>query len=83
MNDDYLRIPLIFLEHFRTAFRFFSIASKLNLDLQIILCNRCFGNGKDHIKKQVRDDAFKKVIFKMIWFDLERLREEKAKEKDR
>jgi len=41
------------------ASRFFAIASKLPIELQMILCNRLYGLGKELISSRDSEEAFK------------------------
>jgi hypothetical protein len=41
--------------------KYLSIVMKLPLDLQMVLCNRTFGSGKDIISREKREMGFKKV----------------------
>ena len=43
------------------AVRFFRIAQALPMELQMVLCNRVFGSGKDHVLTKHSEPAFKKL----------------------
>ena len=43
------------------ATRFFSLAARLSLELQMVLCNRTFGSGKDLILTRDSEPAFKEL----------------------
>ena len=43
------------------AVRFFRIAQSLPMELQMVLCNRVFGSGKDHVLTKHSEPAFKKL----------------------
>ena len=41
--------------------RFFAIAVKLPMDLQMVLCNRIFGSGKDIVLTKSSEPGFRKL----------------------
>jgi len=43
------------------AARFFKIAKRLPMELQMIMCNCVFGSGKDHVLTKHSEPAFKKL----------------------
>jgi hypothetical protein len=43
------------------AFRFFKIAKKLPMELQMVLCHRVFGSSKENIKSKDSEPAFKRL----------------------
>lgn len=66
--DDYVRVnsltPEARTEAKRLTARFFSIASRLNMDLQMVLCNRLFGLTKDVVSSKFSETAFKSITRK-------------------
>jgi len=48
------------------AARFFLIATRLPMALQMVLCNRKFGSGKDHVLTKDSEPAFKKLAKLLI-----------------
>ena len=48
------------------AARFFQIAVQLPMELQMVLCNRKFGSGKDHVLTKHSEPAFKKLAGMLV-----------------
>ena len=46
--------------------RFFSIATRLNMDLQMVLCNRLYGLTKDVISSKYSEAAFRNVVRRFL-----------------
>ena len=46
--------------------RFLRIAVQLPMELQMVLCNRLFGSGKDHVLTNHSEPAFKKLARKLL-----------------
>ena len=59
--DDFLRLN----ETASSASRFFNIAKQLPIELQMIVCHRAHGSGKDNIKSKVFEPAFKHIVKEM------------------
>ena len=49
------------------ATRFFSIASQLPLELQMVLCFRQVGSAKEIIQGKDSEEAFKSVAESLLW----------------
>ena len=45
----------------KKAARFFQIAQCLPIELQMVLCNRVLGSGKDHVLTKHSEPAFKRL----------------------
>jgi len=49
------------------AARFFTIAIQLPLDLQMVLCHRVVGSGKEIIQGKHSEAAFKSLAKSLLW----------------
>ena len=49
------------------AARFFTIASKLPMELQMVLCNRLFGLARDVVLLKFSEPAFKFYAKENVW----------------
>jgi len=50
-----------------TAARFFNIARRLPLELQMIICHRVVGSRKEIIRDQDSEVAFKSLAESLLW----------------
>jgi len=50
-----------------TAARFFSIARRLPLELQMMLCHRVVGSAKEIIPGKDSEVAFKELARRLLW----------------
>ena len=50
-----------------TAARFFSIARRLPLELQMMLCHRVVGSAKEIISGKDSEVAFKELARRLLW----------------
>jgi hypothetical protein len=70
--DDLLEIPTTIYQYLKgdysPACRFFKIASRLPMELQMVLCNRAFGSMKDTVLTKDSEPAFRThaIHFKQI-----------------
>jgi len=49
------------------ALRFFKIITQLPLELQMVLCYRLVGSGKDIISGKDSEEAFKSLAESLLW----------------
>ena len=59
--DDFLTVSAESAFTSTTAARFFQIAQRLPMELQMLLCNSVFGNVKNSVLSQHSEPAFKKL----------------------
>jgi len=53
-------------ESYKRTLRFFNIAARLNMDLQMVLCNRLYGLTKDVISSKYSEAAFRNVVRRFL-----------------